>query len=122
MPALGTWDQGDEATVIKWLKQPGDTFARGEPLVEIETDKATMVYEAEFEGVLDEIVVDAQWVAVDAPGYTPSDSWFHLAPGATRTIRLEGGDPNGVEPDAVPQVNVRALNSLVSRDASVTYR
>jgi pyruvate dehydrogenase E2 component (dihydrolipoamide acetyltransferase) len=56
MPRLS--DQGDEATVIKWLKQPGDTFARGEPLVEIETDKATMVYEAEFEGVLDEIVVD----------------------------------------------------------------
>jgi beta-mannosidase len=22
----------------------------------------------------------AQWVAVDAPGYAPSDSWFHLAP------------------------------------------
>src|SRR5262249_48348604 len=34
------------------------SVGRGEPLVEIETDKATMVYEAEFEGVLDEIVVD----------------------------------------------------------------
>jgi pyruvate dehydrogenase E2 component (dihydrolipoamide acetyltransferase) len=56
MPRLS--DQGEEATVIKWLKQPGDRVARGEPLVEIETDKATMVYEAEFEGVLDEIVVD----------------------------------------------------------------
>src|SRR5581483_11873956 len=30
---------------------------RGEPLVEVETDKATMVYEAEFDGVLEEIVV-----------------------------------------------------------------
>ena len=56
MPRLS--DQGEEATVIKWLKQPGDSVGRGEPLVEIETDKATMVYEAEFEGVLDEIVVD----------------------------------------------------------------
>lgn len=56
MPRLS--DQGEEATVIKWLKQPGDPVGRGEPLVEIETDKATMVYEAEFEGVLDEIVVD----------------------------------------------------------------
>jgi len=56
MPRLS--DQGEEATVIKWLKQPGDAVGRGEPLVEIETDKATMVYEAEFEGVLDEIVVD----------------------------------------------------------------
>ena len=56
MPRLS--DQGEEATVIKWLKQPGEPVGRGEPLVEIETDKATMVYEAEFEGVLDEIVVD----------------------------------------------------------------
>ena len=56
MPRLS--DQGEEATVIKWLKQPGESVARGEPLVEIETDKATMVYEAEFEGVLEEIVVD----------------------------------------------------------------
>jgi pyruvate dehydrogenase E2 component (dihydrolipoyllysine-residue acetyltransferase) len=56
MPRLS--DQGEEATVIKWLKQPGERVGRGEPLVEIETDKATMVYEAEFEGVLDEIVVD----------------------------------------------------------------
>jgi pyruvate dehydrogenase E2 component (dihydrolipoamide acetyltransferase) len=56
MPRLS--DQGEEATVIKWLKQPGESVGRGEPLVEIETDKATMVYEAEFEGVLDEIVID----------------------------------------------------------------
>jgi pyruvate dehydrogenase E2 component (dihydrolipoamide acetyltransferase) len=56
MPRLS--DQMEEATVIRWLKQPGDEVARGEPLVEVETDKATMVYEAEFDGVLDEIVVE----------------------------------------------------------------
>jgi pyruvate dehydrogenase E2 component (dihydrolipoyllysine-residue acetyltransferase) len=56
MPRLS--DQMEEATVIQWLKQPGDPVRRGEPLVEIETDKATMVYEAEFDGVLEEIVVD----------------------------------------------------------------
>jgi pyruvate dehydrogenase E2 component (dihydrolipoyllysine-residue acetyltransferase) len=56
MPRLS--DQMEEATVIEWLKQPGDAVAKGEPLVEIETDKATMVYEAEFAGVLEEILVD----------------------------------------------------------------
>src|SRR5215831_3564257 len=55
MPRLS--DQMEEATVTQWLKAPGETVARGEPLVEVETDKATMVYEAEFDGVLDEIVV-----------------------------------------------------------------
>lgn len=31
-----------EATVVQWLKRVGDTVAEGEPLVELETDKATV--------------------------------------------------------------------------------
>ena len=50
-------DSMEEATVLAWLKQPGDAVARGEALVEVETDKATVVYEAEADGVLEEIVV-----------------------------------------------------------------
>jgi pyruvate dehydrogenase E2 component (dihydrolipoamide acetyltransferase) len=46
-----------EATIITWLKQPGDEFRRGEPLVEVETDKATVVYEAEADGLISEILV-----------------------------------------------------------------
>jgi pyruvate/2-oxoglutarate/acetoin dehydrogenase E1 component len=56
MPKLS--DSMEEATILSWLKRPGDDVARGEPLVEVETDKATMVYEAELDGVLEEIVVD----------------------------------------------------------------
>ncbi|HEX2303169.1 MAG TPA: lipoyl domain-containing protein, partial [Gaiella sp.] len=56
MPRLS--DSMEEATILNWLKRPGDEVARGEPLVEVETDKATMVYEAEADGVLEEIVVD----------------------------------------------------------------
>ena len=56
MPRLS--DSMEEATILSWLKRPGDDVARGEPLVEVETDKATMVYEAETDGVLEEIVVD----------------------------------------------------------------
>jgi pyruvate dehydrogenase E2 component (dihydrolipoyllysine-residue acetyltransferase) len=55
MPRLS--DSMEEATILTWLKEPGDSFARGEPLVEVETDKATVVYEAEVDGVLEEIVV-----------------------------------------------------------------
>jgi acetoin:2,6-dichlorophenolindophenol oxidoreductase subunit beta len=56
MPRLS--DSMEEATILTWLKRPGDDVVRGEPLVEVETDKATMVYEAETDGVLEEIVVD----------------------------------------------------------------
>jgi len=56
MPRLS--DSMEEATILTWLKRPGDAVTRGEPLVEVETDKAMMVYEAETAGVLEEIVVD----------------------------------------------------------------
>jgi pyruvate dehydrogenase E2 component (dihydrolipoamide acetyltransferase) len=55
MPRLS--DSMSEATIVAWLKQPGETFQRGEPLVEVETDKATVVYEAEADGLLTEILV-----------------------------------------------------------------
>jgi pyruvate/2-oxoglutarate/acetoin dehydrogenase E1 component len=56
MPKLS--DSNEESVIVKWLKQPGDPFRRGEPLAEIETDKATVIYEAESDGVIERIVVD----------------------------------------------------------------
>jgi pyruvate dehydrogenase E2 component (dihydrolipoamide acetyltransferase) len=54
MPRLS--DSMEEGTVLKWLKSVGDEVAVGEELVEIETDKANMVYEADAAGTLIEIV------------------------------------------------------------------
>jgi pyruvate dehydrogenase E1 component beta subunit len=42
--------------VVRWLKQCGETVEPGEPLVEVETDKVTIVIEADESGVLAEIV------------------------------------------------------------------
>jgi len=50
MPRLS--DSMEEGTILKWLKSDGDEVARGEELVEIETDKANMTYEADQDGVL----------------------------------------------------------------------
>jgi pyruvate dehydrogenase E2 component (dihydrolipoamide acetyltransferase) len=46
----------EEGTVLKWLVEEGGEVKRGEPLVEIETDKANMTYDADSDGVLVEIV------------------------------------------------------------------
>jgi pyruvate dehydrogenase E2 component (dihydrolipoamide acetyltransferase) len=46
----------EEGTVLQWFKQPGDSVAVGEELVEIETDKANMAYESDVGGTLIEIV------------------------------------------------------------------
>jgi pyruvate dehydrogenase E2 component (dihydrolipoamide acetyltransferase) len=51
MPRLS--DSMEEGTVLKWLKAEGDVVQRGDELVEIETDKATMTYEADQDGVLE---------------------------------------------------------------------
>ena len=32
----------ETGTILKWLKEPGDPVAKGEPLLEIETDKVSM--------------------------------------------------------------------------------
>jgi pyruvate dehydrogenase E2 component (dihydrolipoamide acetyltransferase) len=56
MPRLS--DSMEEGTVLQWLKQVGDEIAVGDELVEIETDKANMAYEADVEGTLAEILVD----------------------------------------------------------------
>jgi pyruvate dehydrogenase E2 component (dihydrolipoamide acetyltransferase) len=50
MPRLS--DSMEEGTILKWLKADGDEVRAGEELVEIETDKANMTYEAEADGVV----------------------------------------------------------------------
>jgi pyruvate dehydrogenase E2 component (dihydrolipoamide acetyltransferase) len=54
MPRLS--DSMEEGTVLKWLVQRGGEVKRGQPLVEIETDKANMTYDADSDGVLVEIL------------------------------------------------------------------
>jgi pyruvate dehydrogenase E2 component (dihydrolipoamide acetyltransferase) len=50
MPRLS--DSMEEGTILKWLKSDGDEVKRGDELVEIETDKANMTYEADSDGTL----------------------------------------------------------------------
>src|SRR5687767_9409423 len=55
MPALSP--TMEEGTLAKWLVKEGDTVASGDILAEIETDKATMEFEAVDEGTIAKIVV-----------------------------------------------------------------
>ncbi len=47
----------EEATIIQWLKRPGDSFTKGEPLYEIETEKVTQEVEAPGDGTMVQILV-----------------------------------------------------------------
>ena len=103
MPRLS--DSMTEATVVAWLKQPGEAFSRGEPLVEVETDKATVVYEAEADGVLGEILV--------AEGGTASLG--------EPIARLEGGNGDGAtEASLAPPQAVVAATPAAAAPAAIT--
>ena len=56
MPALSP--TMEEGTLAKWLVKPGDTVSAGDIMAEIETDKATMEFEAVDEGVIASIAVE----------------------------------------------------------------
>ena len=55
MPALSP--TMEEGTLAKWLVKEGDTVSSGDILAEIETDKATMEFEAVDEGVIGKILI-----------------------------------------------------------------
>ena len=62
MPRLS--DSMEEGTILKWLKGDGDEVSRGDELVEIETDKANMTYEADQDGVLAIVAKEGDTLAV----------------------------------------------------------
>src|ERR687898_931732 len=67
MPALSP--TMEEGTLAKWLVKEGDAVKSGDILAEIETDKATMEFEAVDEGTLGRILVPegTEGVKVNAP-------------------------------------------------------
>ena len=58
MPDLATND-GVELGITRWIAQVGQKVSRGQPLLEVETDKATQEVECIATGVLQSIVVPA---------------------------------------------------------------
>ncbi|KAA8614014.1 pyruvate dehydrogenase complex dihydrolipoamide acetyltransferase [Salipiger aestuarii] len=67
MPALSP--TMEEGTLAKWLVKEGDTVSSGDILAEIETDKATMEFEAVDEGTVGKILIEAgaEGVKVNTP-------------------------------------------------------
>ncbi len=77
MPALGMAQETGK--LLRWLKAAGDTVVKGEPLMEVETDKVTVEVEAEADGTLtalsaaegDDVQVGATVALIVAAGEEP---------------------------------------------------
>ncbi len=65
MPRLS--DSMTEGTIVRWLKRDGESVVSGEAIVDIETDKATMAFEAQASGTLRLGSAEGESVAVGQP-------------------------------------------------------
>ena len=112
MPRLS--DSMEEGTILKWLKAPGDEVRVGEPLVEIETDKATMTYEADAAGFIQLVASEGDTLAIGAVIARLLGSRDEAAAGGN------GGSVSTPEPVVEPAPVVRAAVSDVVEPAVAT--
>ncbi|MDX6538692.1 MAG: hypothetical protein QOI71_302 [Gaiellales bacterium] len=105
MPRLS--DAMEEGTIVRWLKGVGDDVAVGDELVEVETDKATVIYEAEVAGRLSAILVqEGEAQALGAPIATIGGD---PAPAAAATTAVAtNGAAAPARPPATPVARRRA--------------
>src|SRR3989442_8032038 len=108
MPALELAQETGK--VLKWLKSPGDTVAKGESIVEIETDKVTVEIEAPASGVLRDVTARAgdvvpvgQTIAlIFAPGEAGA-----AGPAPAVTPAARAATPPGSAPAAAGRASAR---------------
>jgi len=87
MPRLS--DSMEEGTILRWLVSSGDSVSRGDEIVEIETDKANMTYEADASGVFEIVASEGdtlpigELIARIGDGAGTSDSGQAAEPAAT---------------------------------------
>ncbi|HEV7363927.1 MAG TPA: 2-oxo acid dehydrogenase subunit E2, partial [Solirubrobacteraceae bacterium] len=102
MPRLS--DSMEEGTILRWLKADGDDVRRGDELVEIETDKATMTYEADQDGVLKILVDEGATLPI-------GEVIAHIG---------DGSGPNGGDPAAAPATVEAPPPEVDEPDAPIT--
>src|SRR6266516_4923281 len=128
MPKLS--DSMAEAVIVRWLKSPGDVFVRGDGLIEVETDKATVVYEAESDGTLGSILVpEGGTVAIGEPiatlangerlGSDPSGVRPQQSGDGPAPTERQRSDPSGVRPQQRPNATPVARRTAVDLGVSL---
>jgi pyruvate dehydrogenase E1 component subunit beta len=108
MPALSP--TMTEGKIAKWHKKVGDAVKAGDVLAEIETDKATMEFEAVDEGTLAEIIAPegSEHVAVNAPIARIAGEGEDAKPAAARPAPKPVQPTSAVQPTAPPPAAAKA--------------
>ncbi len=114
MPKLS--DSEADIVIIRWLKAPGEGFRRGDGLMEVETDKATVVFEAEDDGTLEAILVsEGESASVGQPiARLVGDGAPAPAEQAPARSAANGSSSPGGRPNATPVARRAAVELGVS--------
>jgi pyruvate dehydrogenase E2 component (dihydrolipoamide acetyltransferase) len=113
MPALGMFQ--DTGKLVSWLKQEGERVAKGEAIMEIETDKATVEVEAQAEGVLRGVRAQP---GQDVP-VGETIAWI-LAPGESLPAEAPASQPQPVE--LAPSAAAQSEASLTGKTSPLARR
>ncbi len=116
MPALSP--TMEEGTLAKWLVKEGDTVKSGQILAEIETDKATMEFEAVDEGTVGKILVAEGTANVKVNTAIATLMSEGEVPGDTPSAPASAAKPPEAVPSATAAAAVAAAPAAPSADAS----
>jgi len=105
MPELGT--TVDEVKIISWFKKEGDFVKRGEPLFEVETDKASMEVESFVEGYIIKIAAsegdtvasgnEVAYIGEKDEVYQAADKEIKISPMIRKLAEKHGVDISGIK-------------------------
>jgi pyruvate dehydrogenase E2 component (dihydrolipoamide acetyltransferase) len=99
MPRLS--DTMEQGTIGRWLKREGESFREGDVIAEIETDKATMDFQAYEDGtILKILVADGESAALGAPIAIVGAEGEEITVDATPAATESNGDGAGATADA----------------------
>jgi pyruvate dehydrogenase E2 component (dihydrolipoamide acetyltransferase) len=126
MPRLS--DSMEEGTIVRWLKSDGDVVSKGEPIAEIETDKATVTCDADADGTLRIVAGEGQTVSLGGVIATIGDvteprpaspAPAHPRPAAPSTVAAgkSSESDNGAD-----RVKASPLARRIARESQVDLR
>ncbi len=114
VPQLG--ESISEATVARWMKQPGEAVAADEPLVELETDKVTVEVPAPRSGVL-EAILAAEGEEVEVGAVLGRLAEGAAAARAAPAASASDAPPPGDAPQQSPAVRKMLADNALAPDA-----
>ena len=130
MPRLS--DSMEEGTIVEWLVRAGDPVDEGQPLVEVETDKASVVYEAQTAGLVlelraaegESVRVGAPIALIGAPGERVASETRETAEVGIPAGRVvaEGRSENQHRGDGVPRPKASPLARRIAAERGVDLR